>query len=156
MFKKVVLFLFLLGIFLLFAASGKSEASKSRAVIKDFISEIKNKNYEESYQFFSSELMEQVSLEVHVKAMKMLESEYGNIKNFSDKHPLFKTQILDENMFRKDTRTVFNFIVNYDLENLMFQIQVDQYNKIKSFVFWNLDKNTRGDFYQEIEELNVE
>lgn len=115
-------------------------SASPKSVVVDCLKEIKKGNYADSYAFFSSSLKEHVDLEGHVSNLKNIESEYGHLVSFSDRHPLFKNYFLDENMFKgifkKEKQKVFRYLLTYEKDMLSLYAEVekeaDEY-KIKVF-----------------------
>ena len=136
---KKVLFIVFLSLSLC-GVNANNVLASPKSVVVDCLKEIKKGNYVDSYAFFSASLKENVDLEGHVSNLKNIESEYGRLVGFSDRHPLFKNYFLDEDMFKgmfsKKKQMVFRYLLTYEKDILSLYTEVekedDEY-KIKIF-----------------------
>ena len=87
-----------------------------------------------------SSLKKNVSLEQHLNNLRSIESQYGHLISFSDKHPLFKNYVLDENMFKgflnRKKQTVFKYLLNFERGMLSLYAEMEEEGeeyKIKIF-----------------------
>jgi len=115
-------------------------ATSPKGVVMKCLEEIKKGNYVESYNFFSSNLKKDVSLDGHVANLNDIETQYGHLISFSDRHPLFKTYFLDENMFDrlfdKKKQGIFKYLLTFEKGMLSLYTEIKKENneyKIKIF-----------------------
>ena len=112
-------------------------AAGPKQTVENCLKMIKNKEYEKSYEYFSTSLRNQVSLGNHVANLKNIENSLGRLINYSDKLPIFRNYILDENMFSKTNKQLeYRYFLNYEKGSLIAYVEAvkegDGY-KIKVF-----------------------
>jgi len=133
-------------IFSCLASNENAFAASPKSVVASCLQEIKKGDYVNSYTFFSSSLKKDVSLEEHVSNLNNIETNYGRLITFSDRHPLFKNYFLDEDMFKGlfsgKKQMVFKYLLTFEKGMLSLYAEVekegDEY-KIKVFYLNTLE-----------------
>lgn len=98
-----------------------------KQTIRNCLEAIKSKDYAKSYEYFSSSLKNQVSLENHTGNLKNIDDQFGRLINYSDKLPIFRNYFLDENMFSgKNKQAEYRYFLNYEKGSLIAYIEVEQ------------------------------
>lgn len=147
--KRILLFILIMLSSLIIV--NNSFASSPKSVIVQCLKEVKRGDYANSYAHFSSSLKRDVSLDVHVSTLKTIESSYGRLISFSDRHPLFKNYFLDEDMFKgffnKKKQLTFKYFLSFEKGVMSLYAEVekegDEY-KIKVFYLEEICNNSDG------------
>ncbi|PIY82389.1 MAG: hypothetical protein COY78_06950 [Candidatus Omnitrophica bacterium CG_4_10_14_0_8_um_filter_44_12] len=103
-------------------------ASETKQVVEDCLRVIKNKDYEKSYEYFSSSLKNEVTLGDHVANLKDIEKNLGRLVDYSDKMPIFRNYVLDEYMFKglfdKKQQLEYRYFLKYEKGILVAYIEL--------------------------------
>lgn len=117
-------------IFSCFIATENVLAASPKSVVVNCLKEIKKGDYVNSYAFFSSSLKKEVSLDGHVLNLKNIETNFGRLVSFSDKHPLFKNYFLDEDTFKElfsdKKQMVFKYLLTFEKGMLSLYVEVEK------------------------------
>ncbi len=139
-FKNVFIFLFLI-YFGCSIAYVSAAASSPKKIVEQCLKKIKDKKYSESYEYFSSILKSQVSLQDHISNLQNIENNLGRLVDYSDKLPIFRNYFLDENMFSglfsKKKQLNFKYLLNFERGSLVVYAEiVNENNEYKLSVFY--------------------
>lgn len=115
-------------------------ASWAKQAVKDYLRAIKNKDYKQSYEYFSSSLKSEVNIEDHIANLKDIEKNLGKLVSCSDRMPIFRNYILDEDMFSglfdKKQQLNYKYFLNYERGSLVAYIKlINENNDYKISVF---------------------
>lgn len=135
------LFFIAITIFSCLVSNSNAFAASPKSVVVNCLKEIKRGNYVNSYTFFSLSLKKNVSLEGHVLNLKNIESNYGRLISFSERHPLFKNYFLDEDMFKGlfsgKKQMIFKYLLTFEKGMLSLYAEVEKEgDKYKINVFY--------------------
>lgn len=118
------------------------ESSNAQSMIKQFLLDLQNQKYEDSYHFFSDSLKNTIALQQHVGLMQLLQDELGSIKGYKTV-PIdlpIAHLLLDEETFKdpfRDSGTiVWLYDLQYEKEPVTVRIEVKRMNveyQIESF-----------------------
>ena len=140
------------------------ETSNAKLIAENYLLAIKDRHYEESYNFLSANLRNNISLKQHVGLMRILQSEWGDIESYKMcRLPLpYTPTLLDDEIFKdpfRDDGSIFWFYeLKFKKEPIMVRIDVkreDGRYKINAFGVISKRLYTDKNLRKKIEELDI-
>jgi len=123
-------------------------ALEPKQVVESCLNAIKNKDYKKSYEYFSLSLKSEVKLEDHVANLKNIENSFGRLVNYSDRLPIFRHYVLDENMFSglfsKKKQLDFRYLLNFERGCLSLYAEIIKENNEYKLSFFYLEELKKG------------